>query len=304
MKVVITGGTGFIGRNLCGKLSAAGYKVVALTRNAAKAAATLGSTAECISWDGMTSGEWCKEIDGAEAVINLAGANLADKPWTNAYKKIILDSRINAGKAIAQAIQSAAKKPAVLLQGSAIGIYGNGGEETINEESPFGNGFLADVVQRWEASVEDVATTTRLVFLRTGVVLGAGEGTLAKMELPFKWCAGGPPGGGKQWFSWVHIEDTTDSIQFLLENKNVTGAFNLTAPNPTQMGTFCKELANALNRPSWLPVPAFALRALLGEMAEETVLASQNVLPQRLLEAGFKFKFENVADALNQIYSE
>ena len=302
MSIVITGATGFIGKHLCKSFVASGHKVVALTRNTKSAESILGQQVECVYWDGKNTGEWQKHIDGAKAVINLAGANLAGSLWTDNYKQKILASRINAGNAIVSAIKNSEKKPTVLLQGSAIGIYGNRGEEALNETSATGSGFLADVVEQWEASVKSVETETRVVYLRTGIVLGKGEGTLAKMELPFKLFAGGPPGNGKQWFSWIHIQDVINAIQLLVENPKLDGAFNLTAPNPSRMEDFSKALGKVLNRPSWLPVPAIALKLLLGEMARETVLASQNVLPKKLLENDYQFLFPDLNPALSDLY--
>lgn len=305
MRVLITGATGFIGKHLCQNLLDAGYEIIALTRDVEKAQEALGSRVQCARWNGKTTEGWQDLIEDAEAVINLAGENLAEGPWTERYRQRILESRVNAGKAVAEAISKAQKKPKALLQASGIGFYGSRGDEELTEASSAGSGFLAEVVKEWEASVKEVEKQpVRVIYLRTGIVLGRGEGMIGKMTLPFKLFGGGPVGGGRQWLSWIHITDEVGIIRFLLEQKSLSGAFNLAAPNPVQMAEFCREFARALNRHSWLPVPAFVIKTVFGQMGEETVLASQRVLAARIKEAGYHFQFSNIKPALENLLKQ
>lgn len=302
MRVVITGATGFIGKALCRELHANGYEVIALTRNAEKGRQALGDSAVCVAWDARTPAGWQSYVEGAKAIINLAGANVGDKRWSEDYKKQILSSRLDAGKAVSEAIRLAKQKPEVLLQASASGFYGTRGDAVLTEQSPKGEGFLADVVKAWEDSVQEVENLgVRLVYLRTGVVLGRGEGMLGKLLLPFQMFVGGPPGGGQQWLSWIHIADTIALIRYLLETADLHGRFNLASPNPVQMEEFTRQLGKVLKRPSWLPVPAFAIRLLFQQMGEETVLASQRVLPERIAQTDFKFRFPDLLPALDHL---
>lgn len=303
MHIVITGGTGFIGSRLCKHFSDQGIKVYALTRNATRGQAQLGDTAECLQWNGKTSDGWQDKVDGALAVINLAGANVAERRWSDEYKRIIMDSRVNAGQAITAAIQAAKKKPKLLLQASATGIYGSRDDEILSEESSYGEGFLADVVKAWEESVSPVKSIkgVRVVFMRIGVVLGKEDGALKKMLLPFKMFVGGPVGSGKQWLSWIHIMDVINAVQFFIDNKKTADAYNLVSPNPVRMKEFSETVGRALSRPSWLPVPDFAVKLLFQEMGNETVLSSQKVLSTRLQEANFKFHYPDLLPALDHL---
>lgn len=305
MRVLITGATGFIGTNLCELLLKEGHKIVALTRNVESARKTLGEDIECVQWDAKTTEGWQEHIERAEAVINLAGENLAGGPWSENYKKRIVNSRVNSGNAISKAIKGAKQKPGVLIQASAVGYYGSRGDEELSESSSTGNGFLADVVKQWEGSVKDIEKeNVRVVYLRSGVVLGRGEGMIGKMTLPFKLFAGGPVGSGRQWISWIHIADEVNAIRFLMEREDLSGVFNLTAPNPVQMAEFTRQFANALNRPSWLPVPEIAIKLIFGQMGEETILGSQKVFSKRLSGAGYKFRFPELSAALKDLFSE
>lgn len=302
MRVLITGATGFIGRHLCRNLLDSGYELIALTRDVEKAEKVLDSRVHCARWDGKTAEGWQRFVEGAEAVINLAGENLAQGPWTERYRQRILESRVNAGKAVTEAITKAQKKPKVLLQASAIGFYGSHGDKELTEASSAGSGFLVEVVKEWEASVKAVEKQpVRVMYLRTGIVLGRGEGIIGKMSLPFKLFAGGPVGSGKQWLSWIHIADEVGIIQFLIEQESLSGVFNLAAPNPVQMAEFCREFGRALSRPSWLTVPSFVIKAVFGQMGEETVLASQRVSPIRIKDAGYRFQFSDIKSALDNV---
>lgn len=302
MRVIISGATGFIGKALCRELHANGDEVIALTRNVEKGRETLGESAVCVEWDARTPAGWQSYLEGAKAIVNLAGANVGERRWSEEYKQEILQSRLAAGKAVSEAIRQAKQKPEVLLQASASGFYGSRGAAVLTEQSPKGEGFLADVVKAWEDSVQEVEDLgVRLVYLRNGVVLGRGEGMLGKLLLPFQMFVGGPPGGGKQWLSWIHIADAVALIRYLLETTDLHGRFNLASPNPVQMEEFTRQLGKVLNRPSWLPVPAFAIKLLFQQMGEETVLASQRMLPERIAQTDYQFRFPDLLPALAQL---
>lgn len=252
-------------------------------------------------WDAEKDGPWSQSIDGAQAVINLTGEPIAAKPWTPHQKRLLLTSRINSTKAIVQAIAKAKIKPAVLINASAVGFYGNVPEGDVTEMNHAGEGFLADVCSAWEKEALKAADYgVRVVLLRIGIVMEMGGGALAKMLPPFKMFAGGPLGSGKQWFPWIHRDDIVGAILFALKNPAISGPINLTAPTPVRMNEFCSELGRAMGRPSWAPVPGFALKLLLGEMSE-MLLNGQKVIPQKLLQAGYKFKYPDLRESLRTI---
>ncbi len=302
MNVVIAGGSGFIGRNLSRFLVRQGCRVTALSRNPENAAKRCNTALRWVQWDGKSLAGWSKNIDGCDVLINLAGENIGAHLWSKSFKAKILSSRIDSSRVLLQAVKLAKQPPLCWLQGSATGFYGAQGDRELDEQSPVGCGFMADVVREWEASVAEAETMTRLVFMRTGVVLGRGEGALKKMALPYKLFAGGVPGSGRQWVSWIHIHDQVRAVWHLMQASRAGGAYNLVAPNPATMAEFSRQLAQALQRPNWLPVPEFALRLLLGEFARETILASQRVFPKHLLEEGFQFEYAQVGAALREIY--
>jgi uncharacterized protein (TIGR01777 family) len=300
-RVVITGASGFIGRILCENLCQ-DYKVVALSRDVRRAARTIGEFAEILEWDGRTTGTWISQADGAFAIINLAGENLASGRWNQFKKAGILHSRLEAVRAIIAAIKQVEKKPSVVLQASAIGYYGSCGNQQLNEKSPSGKGFLADVCQKVELCTEQImGLNVRYIIIRSGIVIGREGGALPRLVMPFRFFAGGHPGSGRQWFSWISLDDEVAAIRFLMENQKQQGVFNLTAPQPVTMKKFCRTLGRILHRPSWLPMPGFILRLALGEMADEMLLSGQRVLPERLIEAGFEFKYPEIDKALNAI---
>ena len=300
--VIISGATGFIGTILVKKLVARNYHVVVLSRNPGKAAAFNSSQVKVVAWDGRSANGWGHYVDGAYGIINLAGENIAAGRWTPARKTAILQSRLAAGRAIVEAVTLSARKPRVVIQASGIGYYGNRGDTVLDETSSSGTGFLADVAIQWEKSTEPVeALGVRRAIIRTGIVLGRGGGFLSRVLLPFKLFMGGCMGSGRQWFSWVHMEDEVSAICFLLEQDAAQGAFNLSSPQPLSAKDFFVEVGTALGRPSWLPVPGFALRMLLGEMAEELILSGQRALPTRLLEAGYAFHYPSARGALENL---
>lgn len=303
MKIAVTGATGFIGAKLVEKL-AQNNQIVILTRNIDKAklefSPAIFPNLEFVNYTPKQLGNWQNNIDGCDAVINLAGAPIAER-WSESYKQEILDSRQLGTKNIVQAITQCSQKPQVLINASAIGFYGTSETETYTENSPSGEDFLAQVCQAWETEAHKVEEAgVRLVILRFGIVLGNG-GALAKMVPPFKIFAGGPIGDGKQWFSWIHRDDIVGMIIQALEDSNLNGTFNATAPYAVTMNELCQTLGDALKRPSWLPVPSFALELLLGDGAK-VVLEGQKVLPEKTLEVmKYNFLYANLKSALEQI---
>lgn len=306
MKIGITGGTGFIGTKLVEKL-ATENQIIIFTRNGNKAktlfSPSLTANIEFVTCNLQQEGDWQSKIDGCDGVINLAGAPIAER-WNDSYKQEILNSRQLTTRNIVNAITRSTKKPEVLINASAIGYYGTSETETYTEMSPSGKDFLAQVCQAWEEEASKVReNNVRLVILRFGIVLGNG-GALAKMIPPFRIFAGGPIGGGKQWFSWIHQEDVIEMIIQALNNHNINGTFNATAPYPVTMNQLCETLGNVLKRPSWLPVPGFALELLLGDGAK-VVLEGQKVLPEKTMtEMKYNFRFPQLQSALLDIISK
>ena len=298
-RVLITGASGFIGRALIRELMEHGYEVVAVTRNAAENQGRFPEGVQAVEWDGRTAAGWGGHVDGAFAVVNLAGDNLAQGRWTRSKKGRILASRTLAGVAIVDAVRQARTKPRVVVQASAVGYYGATGDAEVDEASPSGTGFLAGVVGQWERSTRDIeALGVRRVVIRSGLVLGRSGGVWPKLTAPFRFFAGGPLGNGRQWFSWVTLEDEVRAIRFLLEHESLAGAFDLTAPGPLRQGELCGLIGRALRRPCWIPAPAFLLKLLFGEKARETLLVSQRVFPRRLVAAGFEFRHPDAATAV------
>ncbi|MDY7021568.1 MAG: TIGR01777 family oxidoreductase [Cyanobacteriota bacterium] len=304
MKVAVTGATGFVGTRLVERLSQEGHQVLVLTRNAERAKRIFPSSAypqlEVVGYTPTESGAWQNAIAGCDGVINLAGASIADGRWTPQRKQEIINSRAIGTKKLVEAIALANPKPSVLINSSAVGYYGTSETAIFDETSPPGNDFLAEVCKTWEAAAEKVTETgTRLVIVRTGIVLGMG-GALGKMLTPFKLFAGGPIGSGKQWFSWIHRDDLVNLMIFALTHPEVEGVVNGTAPNPVRMQQLCNTLGDVLHRPSWLPVPSFALETLLGDSAK-LVLEGQQVIPKRTVSFKFDYQYPTVKPALEDI---
>jgi uncharacterized protein (TIGR01777 family) len=254
-----------------------------------------------MSWDVTRPSTWQSTVEGVDGVIHLAGEPIAAKRWSPAQKLRLRESRIDTTRAIVDAIAEARSKPRFLISASAVGYYGPHGDETITEESPPGNDFLAELCTAWEAEATKAkGLGLRVALLRTGIVLGKGRGALAKMVPPFKFFMGGRLGSGKQWFPWIHLEDEVGLIKFVIENDKAEGAFNLTSPNPVTMDQFCKALGKVLNRPAWAPVPASVLYLTLGEMAE-MLLTGQRAVPQAALRLGYNFHFNRVDEALESL---
>jgi hypothetical protein len=299
MKVVITGGTGLIGRALAESLLSDHHEVIILSRDPENVEHPPRG-AIIAGWDAHTEKGWLQYAEGADVIVNFAGATL-DNRWTPAYKKRILDSRVQAGEAVTAAVKAAKKKPKVIVQASAIGFYGARGDEPVTEETPAGSGFLAEVCQQWEGSTAAVEKQgVRRVVVRTGLILSTKGGALERMLPFFKMFAGGPVGSGKQIYSWIHIGDEVDAIRFLIEQEKASGVFNLTSPNPVSNKVFSKTLGKVLNRPAFAPAPALAIKAMFGEMGS-LVLTGQKVLPTRLQALGYRFRFTELEIAFRHL---
>ncbi len=301
-RVIATGATGFIGKALCRRLAERGYEIIALSRNLEKGKSILGKNVRVVEWNGKNSQGWLDYVEGAEAVLNLAGESLASGRWTEEKKQSILQSRLDAGRAVVEAARLAKKKPNVVIQASAVGYYGHRRDEVCDESSSNGEGFLSEVTQKWELSTQEVeAQRIRRVIIRTGMVLGREGGAFIRLEKPFRFFAGGPLGSGRQWFSWIHLDDEVNAIIFLMERDDLSGVFNLTAPQPVRQKDFSRTLGKVMKRPSWLPVPGFLLRLLFGAMAQEALLSGQRVVPSRLLDSNFRFLYPELEPAFKEI---
>jgi hypothetical protein len=297
MHILITGGTGLIGGKLIDHLFNHGHVVTVVSRQRYRPA-ILPAKLNFAQWDGKSAAGWGHLIEGVDAVVNLAGANLADGKWTDERKKIIWQSRVNSGQAISAAIQAAERKPRVVIQSSAVGYYGPGQDEVITESHPAGDDFLAQLCQAWEDSSRGVeAMGVRHAAIRTGLVLDMGGGGFPKMLIPFRLGAGGPVGSGQQWVPWIHYQDAVEAIRFLIETEAATGPFNLMAPYPLRNRDLARLIGKVMKRPAFLPAPEFALKFIFGEMST-ILLTGQQALPRRLEELGFVFKFPTAEAAL------
>ena len=300
MKIVIAGGTGFLGRPLATALAADGHDVVLLSRGAGPAA----SAFRVVAWtpDGRT-GPWASELDGAGAVVNLAGESIGDRRWSDAQKRRILESRVNATRSLAAAIAAATTPPPVLVSGSAVGYYGPRDDQAVTEDTPAGRDFLAGVCEQWEAEATRAASPrTRVVCIRTGLVLARDGGALPRMLPPFWFGAGGPIGSGRQFWPWIHRKDWIDLVRFAIVTPAVAGPINATAPNPLPNAAFARVLGRAIHRPALLPTPGFMLKLLLGEMAEGLLLSGQRALPAKATQLGFTFAYRDLEGALGDIF--
>ena len=290
MRVIISGASGLIGSALCSELRSGQHDVVTLVRRPAGAGE--------IQWDPANGVLPADALEGADAVVHLAGAGIGDHRWTAEYKREILDSRVRSTTLLAETIAACTQRPPVFLSGSAIGIYGASDDRELDEQSPVGSGFLADTCRQWEAAALPAAAAgTRVAYLRTGIVLTPKGGALKKMLPLFKLFAGGRFGNGKQWQSWISLPDEVGAICHLL-TRDVEGPVNLTAPNPITNAGFVKVLGKALGRPSVVPVPSFGPKLLLGsELAEALLFTGQNVLPKVLQQSGYRFQHPRLDEA-------
>jgi uncharacterized protein (TIGR01777 family) len=297
MKVLVTGATGFVGKSVVRELIAAGDEVVVLTRNVAKGAIQLGNKCKYFFWDSKSVPPM-EAFEGVQAIINLMGEGIADKRWTDEQKQIIHDSRINGTNFIIEAIKAMPIKPRVLVSASAIGIYGNRESEELSEDSSLGNDYLANLCKEWEATAEKAkAFGVRVAFMRTGVVLGPNGGALKKMLPIFKLGAGGPIGNGKQYMSWVHVDDLARMYVEVLKTPALQGPLNGTAPYPATSKEFAQTLGKTLGRPAFAPVPKFALKMVFGDMSS-VLLDGQKVLPVKFKTTKFRFFYPTLEMAL------
>jgi uncharacterized protein (TIGR01777 family) len=302
MRVIVTGGTGFIGNTLCRRLRSEGHTPVVLSRNAEAARNSLGAGVEAVAWRPGASGPWQSSLEGADAVINLAGESIAARRWSPGQKSAIRESRLEGTRSLVEAMAAADRPPRVLLNASATGYYGPRGSEPVDESTPPGSDFLASVCQAWEqTALVAESLGVRVACVRTGVVLAGRGGALAKMLPPFRLFLGGPFGSGRQGFPWVHLDDVVGIYVWALGAAGVAGPLNATAPELVDNRQFCQTLGRVLGRPCWLPVPGFALRVLLGEMADPLLLQGQKVLPTRTQQLGYQFQFPGLEDALRDL---
>jgi NAD dependent epimerase/dehydratase family enzyme len=325
-RVVVTGATGLIGRALCRELIARGYQVVVFSRDQQKARRAVPGAAEYAAWQPAERGAWAGALDGAYGVVHLAGASLFDKRWSEAYKREILDSRVIGTRGLVGAIARAGTKPKVFVSSSAVGYYGPRDDTRLDEDTPPGDDFLARVCQAWEQeALKAVDAGVRTVVVRNGVTIGSDggklslpidlrgaslsrpgvvlktdEGALPLLVMPFRLFIGGPILPGTQWISWIHIADAVGILMMALEDERVRGPINASAPEPQTNRDFAKTLGMVLGRPSIIPVPGFALKLLLGEMAD-MIATGQRAVPKKAQDLGYQFKYPNSQGALRQI---
>jgi uncharacterized protein len=306
LRIVVTGGTGFVGRALVTSLAERGDEVVVLSRGGRDEGSFGGRTRPgsitVATWTPSATGEWTRRLDGADAVVHLAGAGVMDERWTEARKDTLRSSRIRTTELVADAIARAERRPRVLVSASAVGYYGvETGDRTVPEDSPAGTDFLAVLCRDWEAAADRARNAgVRVVHPRLGLVLGKGGGMLSRMVPAFKSFAGGPVGSGKQYMPWIHRRDVVRAIEYLIGTESLSGACNLTAPDPVTMDAFAAALGKALGRPARVRVPAFAVKLAFGE-ASEGLLTGQRAIPTRLVESGYAFLFPELESALADI---
>ncbi len=299
MRVVITGGTGLIGRALSHDLAADGHKAIVLSRSPGRAPA-MPDGVRVVEWDARTGAGWAELADGADAIVNLAGASLRRR-WTPRSKQLIRDSRMHAGHAVVDAVRRVDRKPRLVVQASGTGAYGPRGDQVVTETTGFPDTFLGRTAAQWEASTAPVEEQgVRRAIIRSGVVLSRESGALPLLALPYRLFVGGPLGSGDQWLPWIHMEDEVRAIRFLIALETAVGPFNLSAPRPVTNAEFGRTLARVLGRPAFFRVPAFAVRLFLGEMST-VVLDGQRAIPRRLLDLGFRFHFPGAESALHDL---
>jgi uncharacterized protein len=301
--VYIIGATGLIGKNLVETLRTSEYNPIVLTRNPSKAKHLFGNSIEIQLWDGENTDNLTSILDGAKAVVNLAGESIATR-WTKTKRESIQKSRTVSTHAVVRAIHQCKVAPEVFIQASAIGYYPHNSKNQFNEEGKSGDGFLSQVVKEWEQVALMAESKTRLVLIRTGVVLSNEDGFMSKILIPVKFFIGGWFGKGDQILSWIHIKDHVKAMHFLIENESCTGAFNLVSPEPISYKLFMKKIGEILKRPVWFPIPSVILKLIFGQMATEVILSNQNIIPKGLLATGYKFEFGSIDGALNDLLQE
>jgi NAD dependent epimerase/dehydratase family enzyme len=325
-RIVVTGATGLIGKALCKQLIAEGYQVAVFSRDPRKAGQAVPGAAEYVAWQPAEQGPWASALDGAYAVIHLAGASLFAKRWSKEYKREIIASREVGTRGLVNAMRQAQAKPQVFISSSAVGYYGPSGDKKLDESAAAGNDFLAQVCQVWEREGKKAEELgIRTVILRSGVVIGSSDGrlpfpidlsgaSLARpgvilktdegafplLMMPFRLFTGGPILPGTQWFAWVHIDDVVGILMLALEDERVRGPINATAPESQTNREFARTLGRVMGRPAWLPVPGFAMKLLLGEMAD-MITTGQRVIPKKAQDLGYQFKYPTSEQAIQQI---
>ncbi len=301
MNIVVTGGTGFVGRALCAALLQGGHTVTVLTRHMGQVLHRPDVHVNSVEWNARDTGPWEQLLERADAVINLVGASIADARWTDVRKQLITDSRVLTTRLLVRALSRSSSKPITFISASGIGYYGVSDDRCLDEGAARGQGFLADLCLAWEAEALRAAEYgARVVILRTGMVLEQDGGALPKMLLPFRLFAGGPIMPGSQWVSWIHRRDHIGLIQWALTTTTVSGPINAVAPEPVTMKTFCEVLGRVIHRPSWLPVPEFALNVLLGELGT-LMTTGQRVIPAKAMAGGYTFRYPRLEPALRVI---
>ena len=301
MKIVVAGGSGFLGRPLVDRLSSGGHDVVVLSR---REGAGGSGHARSVSWqtDG-TAGPWAREIEGAGAVVNLAGEGIADRRWTTARKQALEQSRMLSTRSLVEAIVRSTQTPPVLVNGSGVGYYGDTADQVVTESDPPGRDFLAQLCVAWEAEARKAESTgCRVSLIRSGLVLARDGGALKKMLPPFLMFVGGPIASGRQFMPWIHRDDWVSLVTRLIEDGRISGPFNATAPNPVTNRDFSKALGRALHRPSVFPVPRFALSVLVGELADVGLVTGQRAVPERATGMGFVFQYATIEAAMSAIF--
>ena len=304
MKFLVTGATGFIGSVLVRRLLNEGHQIVVLTRRLDAFKHLPTENLKVGVWDGRSVGLWTQHLLDVDAVVNLAGESIADGRWSIERKRLIKASRLESTRALVEALSKGLSRPRVLVNASATGYYGPSPEGEVTEDSPKGKGFLADVCADWENEAKKAESAgMRVVLLRFGIVVEKDGGALKKFIPPFKFYLGGPLGSGGQPFPWVHREDALGAILFAVQNETLSGPVNVVAPETLTMKQFCQALGRAMKRPCWTPVPGFALKAAFGEMSE-IILKGQKAVPQKLLRAGYSFRYSNAEDALQKLFQK
>lgn len=304
MRVIITGATGFVGRHLTEHLLREGHDLVLATRSVPKERSISSVKLHYSIWFPQNEEEILKEVDGADAIVNLAGEPIVGKRWTEEQKTKILESRVHVTRCLVKSIEKASSKPKVLINASAVGFYGSRGNDELTEASSGGDGYLSEVCRAWEAHAiraEDFGL--RVVRMRIGIVLEKWGGVLKLMVPPFQAFLGGWLGSGNQWMSWIHLTDLSRLISFSLENDKITGALNATTEQPVTNKAFSMVLAQTLKRPCFFPVPEIAVKTLLGEMSS-LLLSSQKVLPKKATSLGFSFQYPDLRKALEAIFKK
>ena len=300
-KIIITGATGSIGKKICPRLIENGNEVIIFTRNSEKAQKVLPGVKKFIDWNYYQPDRWKNELNGIDAVIHLAGANLGAKRWNKKYKRLAYDSRVISTRNLVEAIKNVDKKPETFICASAVGYYGDRKDEELYESSIPAENYLANLCRDWEAEavkIEEIGV--RRVSVRTGLVLDNGEGILKQMVPAFKIFLGGYLGNGKQWFPWIHIDDVAGIYLHAIGNEELSGAVNASSPGIVTMKKFAKSLGKILNRPALFPVPKFALKITAGEIADYAIM-SQRISVNNILKSGYEFKFENLDEALRDL---